>query len=94
MRYVVFSGYADYPADMRNANSSIDLRPSRSSDYPADMQKLNVYNGLRRDPIFCDRGYRCARTSRRLPVSGIGAGLGLRRVVAPRVPRVAARHPA
>jgi hypothetical protein len=52
MRYGVFSGCADSPADMRNANRSIDLWPSGSSDYRADMPKFNGYKALRRAAIL------------------------------------------
>jgi hypothetical protein len=55
MRCGVFSGYAGYPTDMRNANGSIDLWQIRRSDYPADMRKLNACNDLRQTPIFATR---------------------------------------
>jgi hypothetical protein len=46
MTYGVFSGYADYPADMRNVNGSIVLWRMRGSDYPADMRNSNDYKEL------------------------------------------------
>jgi hypothetical protein len=47
MRYVVFAGYADYCADMRNAKRGIHLRYVESSNYSADMRKSKAYNKLR-----------------------------------------------
>ena len=39
MRYVVFSEYSDYSADMRNTFDKFDLWQIRNSDYAADMRK-------------------------------------------------------
>jgi hypothetical protein len=68
MRYGVFSGYVDYPADTRNSNDSNGLWLIFGSDYPADTRKLNVYSGLRRNLILAPEAI-AARAPRQLPAS-------------------------
>jgi hypothetical protein len=69
MRCVVFSEYANYPADMRNTNDGIDLWPIQISDYPADMRKSNGNNGLGQTPVLATRA-RAVRARRHLENGG------------------------
>jgi hypothetical protein len=58
----VFSGLADYRADMRNTNNSFDLWPMQSSGYPADMRKSIPDQEMWPSGIFASRARACARS--------------------------------
>jgi hypothetical protein len=72
IRYVIFSGHADYPTDTRKPNGSIDLWPIQFSDCRADTRKSNPHNDLCQTLILAvGRG---AMRARRSDVSINGRG--------------------
>jgi hypothetical protein len=68
-RYVVFSGYADYSADMRNANGCINLWQILRSDYAADMRNSIQHKEMWPSGLFLLRPRPV-----RAPLQGIGGG--------------------
>ena len=84
-RYGIFWGYADYPADTRKANNSIDLWPIQFSDCRADTRKLNVNKELWQASIFAKGGGACALLCAQFGSMGESRSRGVKRTCHSRV---------